>query len=270
MSDSYQPVTPTWTDAGSSQPVDSGSQQTSGTADAAKEQASHLKQASTDAGKQVAGTAKDEAKNVASEAKTQVKDLFGQTKTQLSDQAGEQQKRVASGLRSVGDELSDMADKSENSGPATDLVRQAASRVGGIASWLDDRDPGSLLTEVSNFARQRPGTFIVIAGAVGVLAGRLTRSVVSEAKEEREASSTGSPVTSTDYVGSTDPGFSTPDVAAPAYVTGATTTGDDFDTAGDYLGSGSSADDVDPLAEPRIDEPPLSVGNEPYRSGTQL
>lgn len=257
MSDSYQPVTPTWTDAGSSKPT--------GTADVAKDQAAQLKQASTDAGKQVAGTAKDEAKNVASEAKNQAKNLFGQTKTQLSDQAGEQQKRVASGLRSIGDELSGMADKSENTGPATDLVRQAASRVGGIATWLDDRDPGSLLNEVSNFARQRPGTFIAIAAVAGVLAGRLTRSVVSEVKEEREASAgstDAAPITSASYTGATDPGFATPVYAS--------TTSDDFDTAGDYVGSGSSADDIDPLAQPRIDEPPLSVGNEPYRSGNQL
>lgn len=259
MSDSYQPVTPTWTDAGSSRPT--------GTADVAKDQASHLKQASTDAGKQVAGTAKDEAKNVASEAKSQAKDLLGQTRTQLSDQAGEQQKRLASGLRSIGDELSTMADKSENAGPATDLVRQAASRVGGVATWLDDRDPGSLLSEVSSFARRRPGTFIAIAAVAGVLAGRLTRSVVSEVKEEREASAgsadltDAAPVTPASYTGTTDPGFTT-----PAYAS----TTDDFDTAGDYVGSGSSTDDVDPLAEPRIDEPPLSVGNEPYRSGNQL
>lgn len=269
MSDSYNPVTPTWTDAGSTRPTDSGtysdtgSSGTSGTADTAKEQASHLKQASTDAGKQVAGTAKDEAKNVASEAKSQAKDLIGQTRSQLSDQAGEQQKRAASGLRSIGDELSSMAEKSENQGPATDLVRQAASRVGGVASWLDDRDPRSLLGDVSAFARRRPGTFIAIAAIAGILAGRLTRSIASEVKEEREASTggTASPVTSSDYSGTTDPGF-----ASNAYATGAAgATTDDFSTAGDYLGTGSSASDVDPLVEPQIDEPPLSVGNEPYR-----
>ena len=76
-----------------------------------------------------------------------------------------------------------MADSSENPGVASDLAHQAASRAAGVADWLDQRDPGSLLNEVKGFARRRPGTFIAIAAVAGVLAGRLTRSVVADAQE---------------------------------------------------------------------------------------
>ena len=163
---------------------DSGS---GGKADAAKEQAREVASSAAGAGAHVASTAKGEAAKVASEAKSQAKDLYHQTRSQLTDQAGTQQKRVAAGLRSMSDELGGMAGSSEQSGVATDLVGQAASRLGDVASWLDQRDPGSLLDEVKQFAARRPGVFIGVAAAAGLLAGRLTRGIVSTVSDEKEA-----------------------------------------------------------------------------------
>jgi hypothetical protein len=70
-----------------------------------------------------------------------------------------------------------MADAPEQPGVASDLIRQAAERSESVASWLDNRDPGSLLNEVKSFARQRPGTFLLLAAGAGLLAGRLGRSL---------------------------------------------------------------------------------------------
>ena len=99
---------------------------------------------------------------------------------------------MASGIRSIGDELGSMADSSQEQGVASDLVHQAATRASGIANWLDQRDPGSLVDELKGFARRRPGTFITIAAVAGVLAGRLTRSVIAEAKESADDTTSGS------------------------------------------------------------------------------
>jgi len=89
----------------------------------------------------------------------------------LQDQAGAQ-KRIAGGLRSLGDELHSMAEGSEQSGPATDLVRQGADRTSAAASWRDDREPGAPLEEIKGLAGQRSAT--LLAAGAGVLAGRLT------------------------------------------------------------------------------------------------
>ena len=70
-----------------------------------------------------------------------------------------------------------MADAPDQQGVASDLIRQAADRSESVASWLDNRDPGSLLDEVKSFARQRPGTFLLVAAGAGMLAGRLGRSL---------------------------------------------------------------------------------------------
>jgi hypothetical protein len=150
-----------------------------GTADVVREQAAHVADTAVDEGQRVVEVAKEEAAGVAYEAKAQAKDLYRQAQDELREQAAEQQKRVASGLQSISDELFQMAGASERQGVASDIARQAADRAGGIASWLDRRDPGSLLAEIKSYARRNPGTFIAGAAIAGLAVGRLTRSLAS-------------------------------------------------------------------------------------------
>lgn len=209
-----------------------------GTTQTAKEQASQLGSTTSEASQNVAETAKDEASKVASETKNQAKDVFREAQGQLSEQAGEQQKKVASGLRSISDELKSMANNSEGDGMATDLVHQAASRAGSVASWLDDRDPGALLDDVRRFAQQRPGAFIGIAAAAGILAGRLTRSLASGDSDGHETHGShasgqrrGEDSRATAGTGSTDPRAVT---SSPVYdaTLGATQDTSDFSSSG--------------------------------------
>ncbi|MET3951470.1 hypothetical protein [Arthrobacter sp. UYEF36] len=151
--------------------------------DAARGEAADLKRQATDSAQTVAETAKTEAANVAAEVKTNARDLLHQAKSDLTDQAGTQQQKAAEGIRSISSELTTMADASEQPGVATDLIRQAAERSQSVATWLENRDPGSLLTEVKSFARQRPGTFLLLAAGAGVLAGRLSRGLSAGAPE---------------------------------------------------------------------------------------
>jgi len=72
-----------------------------------------------------------------------------------------------------------MAASSTDGGVATDLVRQAAHRLSGAASWLGDRDPGTVLDEVKRYARRRPVVFLGVAALAGVVVGRLTRSIAA-------------------------------------------------------------------------------------------
>ncbi|ROQ37134.1 hypothetical protein EDF46_2583 [Frondihabitans sp. PhB188] len=142
-----------------------------------------------DAAGHIAGVSKEQAGDVASEVKSQAKELFSQTTSELKDQAGAQQQKVAGGLRSVSDELSSMAEKSDGNGVASELVRNLSGRAGSAATWLDGRDPGSLLDEVKSFAARKPGTFIVIAAGAGILAGRLAKSLAAESKSAPSAPS---------------------------------------------------------------------------------
>jgi hypothetical protein len=153
------------------------------TTETAKDEATAVAGHAAEQAKNVAETAKAEVANVAAEAKTNARDLLQQAKSDLTDQAGSQQQKAAEGLRSISSELHTMADASDQPGVAADLIRQAADRSSAVASWLDNRDPGSLLAEVKSFARQRPGTFLLAAAGAGILAGRLGRSLQAGAPE---------------------------------------------------------------------------------------
>ena len=139
-----------------------------------KEQAKQAAGVAADQGKQVAGTAQDEAKRVASEARSQARGLIDQATSQVEDQSRTQRDRLVGVLRSVGDDLDNMASHSDG-GTASDLVREVADRAKELSSRLDGREPRELLEDVRGFARRRPGTFLLGALVAGVVAGRLTR-----------------------------------------------------------------------------------------------
>jgi hypothetical protein len=139
----------------------------------------------------VGGVAKDQASKVASEASDHARQLFGQASESVKDQAGQQQERAATGLRSISSQLGDMADKSDDDGIATKIVRDLSNRAGSVAGFLEGRDPGSLLAEVRSYAARKPGTFIAIAAGAGILAGRLTKALTTEMKHEKDADTDG-------------------------------------------------------------------------------
>ena len=128
--------------------------------------------------------AKDQAGNVAKEAGRQATDLLEQTRAELSEQAGRQQQRIADGLRSLADELHAMTQHDGRPGVATDIARQGAEKSKDLASWLADREPGSLVREVKTFARQRPGTFLLLSVGIGFAVGRLTRGLKDASSDD--------------------------------------------------------------------------------------
>lgn len=145
--------------------------------DAVKDEAANVAGQAAGAAQNVAATAKEEVGNVASEVKTSTRDLMNQAKSDLASQAATQQQKAAEGIHTISSQLRTMADAPDEQGVAADIVRQAADRSTSIASWLENRDPGSLMDEVKSFARQRPGTFLLLAAGAGMVAGRLGRSL---------------------------------------------------------------------------------------------
>lgn len=150
------------------------------TTDVAKDQAGQVAGDAADAGKHVAGVAGEQASQVAATATSQAKDLLAQTRGELTEQAGTQKDRVATGLRSIGDELRSLAEGSEQPGMVTDAAHQAAQRSAAVADWLEEREPGRVLDEVTRFARRKPGTFLAVAAGAGFLLGRFGRGLAAD------------------------------------------------------------------------------------------
>ena len=204
----------------------------------AKDEAAGLAHAAAGSSHDLLDEVRHETADVAHEAADQARDLLGEARAGLSSQASEQQGRAAASLRTLGDELGRMAEQSDG-GLATDLVRQVADRTGGVATWLEDREPGDVLHEVTDFARRRPGVFLAVAAGVGVLAGRLTRGLKdapsgtsgttgsgSTAQHRAPGAVSTAPPVSTPPVSTPDEGYTSTYAAQPT-APGSTTTGSD-------------------------------------------
>ena len=160
-----------------------------GTADpGAKEQAKQAAGTAADETRHVADVAKGEAQNVASEAKHQAQHLFDEARSQVDEQSRTQRDRLVNTLRTFSDDLEQMAAQGGGGGMATDVARQVAGKTRDLSSRLEGREPTELLDDVRDFARRKPGMFLLGAVAAGVVAGRLTRG----AKDAGSGSGSGS------------------------------------------------------------------------------
>ncbi|HEV7651542.1 MAG TPA: hypothetical protein VGP26_25610 [Actinophytocola sp.] len=163
-------------------------QETPSTPEVARREATDVARTAAQSGGQVGETAGDQAKRVASATAEQARDLMQEGRTQLVDQAREGQRKAASGLHTLAGQLRDMSQKADGEGLAPEIARQAAERAHGVATWLDEREPGALLDEVRRFARRKPGAFLAGAAIAGVLVGRLTRGAVAAASDGSKGS----------------------------------------------------------------------------------
>jgi hypothetical protein len=175
----------------------------------AKDRAQQAAGTAADQTKHVAGVAQEEAAKVATEARDQLRGLLGDATTQVDEQSRQQKSKLTETLRTFGDDLQDMSQGQNSSGPANQLVQQVADQAKTFASHLESREPQELLDDVRRFARRRPGTFLLGALAAGVVVGRLARG----AKAAKDADTTsGTPTTGNPS------GYTDSPVAAPRTV----------------------------------------------------
>jgi vacuolar-type H+-ATPase subunit H len=231
----------------------SGGSSDTSTRDIAKDEARGVAQDAVQGGKQTVETAKEQAGQVAGEAVNHVRTLVEQARGEITGQGSAQKERAATGLRSLADELTGLVEGNGTSSSAlSGLATQASDTVRQAADWLESREPADVLEDVRRFARRRPGMFLLGAAAIGLVGGRLTRSLAEEARDDSGSATvttgrgytTGTPSASvgTGYVetGTAGTGYSggaaapltTPPVTSgPGVATGVTATADYPDEA---------------------------------------
>ncbi len=223
------------------------------TVDAAKEQAAGVGQRAGAAAGDVATTAKEQAHEVVAEANAQVRNLGRQLKSEVDDQATTQRDRLVETLNAVSEELRQMADRSEQSGLATDAARQLAAGSRRAANYLEDHRPGDLVQGLTDLARRRPGAFLAAAAAAGLLAGRLTRGVVASQQDD-----TGSAGQADDFPAYDDRAYATPmtDGTAPYGGYPSTPGVAPAEPGTLYGGPGGPYAATPPMAPPGVEGPP--------------
>ena len=136
-----------------------------------------------DAGTDVASTARDEVRHVADEAVDQAHRVTADVKQRVRDEAERQHGNLTGRVGQFASELYAMAAERPET-PARELITLLADRSTAFAEYLDKNGPEKALTELQDFARRRPGTFIVAAVAAGFVVGRLGKGLWQTHREE--------------------------------------------------------------------------------------
>jgi hypothetical protein len=157
---------------------------------AARREAGRVGETAGDALKDVASTTKEQGERVIGDVRQQARRLTDETRSQMTEQATSQRDRAVDGLRSLSDELREMAERSDQPGMAADIARQGADAAQRASEYLAKREPGQLLDEVRRLARRRPGAFLLGAAALGVVAGRLSRGMIDSRRDDTDAADT--------------------------------------------------------------------------------
>jgi len=125
----------------------------------------------------LAETAKQQAGDVVGEAAAQTRGVVADARHRLTDEVHSQNERLAGGIRQVADQLTEMA-----GGQGDSTARMLVQRLGEggrqVADYLERNGPEGVLTEVQEFARRRPGVFLLGAALTGFVVGRLGKGVL--------------------------------------------------------------------------------------------
>lgn len=136
-------------------------------------------------GSSVVDAAKEEATAMAERAKSETGRLVEQARHTLRAQSHEQAGRVAAGAHDLAGQLHALASgQGGTDGTVAHFAHEAADRVDALAERFDREGLDGVTREVKQFARRRPGTYLLGAFAVGIAAGRLFRNADSSALAE--------------------------------------------------------------------------------------
>ena len=117
-----------------------------------------------DAAHSMAETAREEGKAVVDTAKQETSRLASSARSEMRKQGDEQTRRLAERVRDVADELGG--------------VRRGEAPTGTVATVLSEVETRA------QFARQRPGLFLLGAFGLGIVAGRTLRNADTRALAE--------------------------------------------------------------------------------------
>jgi len=145
----------------------------------------------------VGSSLNDETRAVAAEAKDHARQVVHESRESLRSEASNQAARLATTMRDVSGQLSSMAQSQPGGGMAVDVSRQLSDAAKRAADKLETGGIDDVLTDLKQFARRRPGLFLVGAIGAGFAAGRLlkaadTHSLMQAAQNQAQSPADGS------------------------------------------------------------------------------
>lgn len=147
----------------------------------------------TEVTKQTAETIKQHGSQLGNEAVQQGRNVAGEVRQRLTGEARSQNERLAGGLRQLADDLHRMGQTNQTNQTGTgesiaaSVVRQLSDGSRQAADYLEQHGPDGVLREVREFARRKPGTFLLGATVAGFVAGRLGKGLLTGTQGSSDA-----------------------------------------------------------------------------------
>jgi hypothetical protein len=142
----------------------------------------------------MADTVKDEGRAVMETAKGETARLASDARAELHKQGDEQTRRLAERVRDFGNQLEGVQRGEAPSGAVASVVSEAADRANRLAARLDSGGIEAVTADVKQFARRRPGVFLIGAFGLGIVAGRTLRNADTHALVDAAKPSDGAAV----------------------------------------------------------------------------
>jgi uncharacterized protein YjbJ (UPF0337 family) len=183
-------------DTGQSSKTDQAKERASAAAGQLSSEAAGVTEHARGAASGIKQQAGSEISSVAEDAKHEVRSLASEARDRLGGRVDETTRSLAATLTDAGQELRAMAERSERQGGLTDLVRDLGDRTEQFGHRLESEGYQSFTNDVTRFARNRPGVFLLAAGTAGFIVGRMlrntdTQSITQAVKGDQSISGTG-------------------------------------------------------------------------------
>ncbi|GGP70998.1 hypothetical protein [Saccharothrix coeruleofusca] len=146
---------------------------------AAKEEGAAVAQHARQAAGDVGSTAGEQVRQVAQEAGAQARHAVHDVRERVASEAEQQAQRVSQQLNRIADELTSMAEGSSQS-MTSGAIRQVADTSRQAARFIDERGARGLLDSAQDFARRKPGAFLLGAAVAGFLVGRIAKGATGQ------------------------------------------------------------------------------------------
>lgn len=150
--------------------------QMGGVRGSAQQEGTAVAQHAREAAGEVRATAQEQFGQVAQEARSQANNVLRDARARVAEEAESQAHKASTQLGRIADELSSMADSAKPDSMSAGAIRQVADTSRQAARYLDERGARGLLGSAQDFARRRPGAFLLGAAVAGFLVGRVAKS----------------------------------------------------------------------------------------------
>lgn len=160
--------------------------QMGGVRTAARDEGFEVAQHAKEAAGQVGSTVREQASQVTQETAAQARHVVRDVRERLAAEAEDQARRVSSQLGRIADELGQMAGNAPSDSMSAGAIQSAADTSRQAARFLDERGAQGLLDSARDYARRKPGTFLLGAVVAGFLVGRVAKSATGGGDEPRQ------------------------------------------------------------------------------------